>query len=339
MEKNQKQKFNHRNAEVFISYSSRDRDQVLSIADQLESAGVRVWLDRNKIPGGTSWAEEIVRGIKNCKVLILMCSEASMRSRNVKQEIQLAWKYERSYLPLLLEPISFPEQVEYWTEGWQWVEVLNLPTNKWLPKVLQALVHAGVHCQSIDLSNFKKESALKSTNLDQGLGGLRSLAKFTDQIWPLHADQATRGLTIPLRGLGAPQDNVEHGFRLGDRVCLAIESEIDGHLLLLDEGPEEIIYCLCPSWFAPETGIRRGRSYLPQEQASYDSFVITGKPGREQLLAIITDEPLGLDWMPKDPKIPARVLNQADIDLLLNRLRTLERNRWTTLSTYFDVLA
>jgi len=60
---------------------------------------------------------EIVRGIKGCKVLLLMCSDAALRSRNVKQEIQLAWKYERPYLPLLLEPTSFPEQLEYWLEA------------------------------------------------------------------------------------------------------------------------------------------------------------------------------------------------------------------------------
>jgi TIR domain len=82
-------------AEVFISYSSRDRERVIKIAGQLEEAGVKLWLDRNKIAGGLNYGPEIVRGIKNCKVLMLMTTDASMRSRNVKQEIQLAWKYER----------------------------------------------------------------------------------------------------------------------------------------------------------------------------------------------------------------------------------------------------
>jgi hypothetical protein len=67
--------------------------------------------------------------------------------------------------------------------------------------------------------------------------------------------------------------------------------------------------------------------------------VVTGKPGREHLLAIITDESLGLDWLPTDPKKePARVLKQVDIDALLARLRNLEGDRWTALSTYFDVV-
>src|SRR6266540_3541935 len=81
--------------EVFINYASRDSDRVLPIADQLQGASVSLWLDRHKIPGGSNYGPEIVRGIKGCKVLMLICSDAALRSRNVKQEIQLAWKYGR----------------------------------------------------------------------------------------------------------------------------------------------------------------------------------------------------------------------------------------------------
>jgi hypothetical protein len=55
-------------------------------------------------------------------------------------------------------------------------------------------------------------------------------------------------------------------------------------------------------------------------------------------LAIITDRPLGLDWMPRDPKVPARVLSPLDVEGLLGRLRDLEGDRWTALATYFDVV-
>ena len=132
---------------------------------------------------------------------------------------------------------------------------------------------------------------------------------------------------------------MQHGHRLGNRVCLAIESDRAGHLLLLDEGTSGKIYCLCPSVFAPETRLPGGRTYLPQQGSRYDAFEVSGRPGREHLLAILTDEPLGLDWMPNDPNVPARVLSPADIDKLLDRLRDLEADRWTALSTYFDVMA
>lgn len=333
-----------RDIEIFISYSSQDRQQVLQIAEHLEVSGLHVWIDRNRIPGGTNYGPEIVRGIKECQVLMLMCSDNSMRSKNVKQEIQLAWKYSKLYLPLLLEPISFSEQVEYWLEGWQWIEVLDFPTEKWLPQVLNALANAGIQSRLKGHSNDKPlitdDTQAKPVQLVKGLEGLLGVASYTDQVWPMPANRVHRGITSPAtRGLGAPQDDLQHGFRIGGRVCLAIESDREGYLLLLDEGPEGIIYCLCPSWFAPDTHLRAGRSYMPQEGSRYDSFIVTGEPGREHLLAIISEEPLGLDWMPSEPNTPTRTLSQDDINTLLQTLQDMEGDRWVALSTYFDVLA
>lgn len=50
---------------------------------------------------------------------------------------------------------------------------------------------------------------------------------------------------------------------MGGYVIQAVASNRADHLPLLDEGSEEIIYCLCPSWFAPDTRLREGRNDLP----------------------------------------------------------------------------
>ena len=76
---------------VFLSYASADRERAQEIATQLEARGVAVWIDRKSIAGGTSWSAEIVDGIKECEALIALCSSAAVQSRNVQQEIQLAW--------------------------------------------------------------------------------------------------------------------------------------------------------------------------------------------------------------------------------------------------------
>lgn len=281
-----------------------------------------------------------MRAIRGCKALLLMCSDAALRSRNVSQEILLAWKYARPYLPLLLEPISFPEQVEYWLEGWQWVEVLERPPEAWLPEVLRALAHAGIHAAGLPPEGQSKLiTALRPVHA--GLHGLLSAARFTDRIWPVPADAVSRGMTRPtLRDLGEAQDDARRIFRLGERVCVCIESEREGHLLLLDLGTTGKVYCLCPSWFAPEAPLGVGRTYLPQARGAAEAFTVTGRPGREQLLAVVTDEPLGLDWLPPETdktRTPARVLGRENIDALLARLGALEGDRWVALSTYFDV--
>lgn len=129
---------------LFISYASRDREQVQQVAQTLDSIGVRYWLDKDGIAGGTSYGTEIAEAIRSAAALLLICSEPALSSRNVKQEIQLAWKHERPYLPLLLEPVGFPADIEYWLEGSQWIERLTHPEHIWLPQLTRALHRLGV---------------------------------------------------------------------------------------------------------------------------------------------------------------------------------------------------
>src|ERR1700680_4700309 len=89
---------------IFLSYASAERERAFHIADMLDARGGPVWIDRKSIAGGTSWSGEIVDGIKGCAVLVALISEAAAQSRNVQQEIQLAWENDRKILPLLLAP-------------------------------------------------------------------------------------------------------------------------------------------------------------------------------------------------------------------------------------------
>ena len=124
---------------AFVSYASADRERVLPIVDALAEAGINVWMDRYDIKPGSNWAAEIVQGIRGCSALLVACSPAAFASRNVRQEIQVAGKYNRPYVPLILEPAQFPDEVEYQLEGRQWVEVLERPPSEWLPDLLAAL--------------------------------------------------------------------------------------------------------------------------------------------------------------------------------------------------------
>ena len=124
---------------AFISYASQDRRHALRVATALEDAGIGVWLDILNIPGGQSYGPEIVDGIRSSTALVVLCSAASLSSRNVRQEIQLAWRYGRPILPLRLEDVTFPDELAYWLEGAQWIDILDQPPATWLPRIEAAL--------------------------------------------------------------------------------------------------------------------------------------------------------------------------------------------------------
>ena len=126
---------------VFISYASSDRERVLDIVAALREAGITCWIDQHGIEGGANWGQRIAEAIEGCTVFVLISSAASFSSRNVRQEIALAWQHDKRYIPLLLDTTPVPTDIAYWLATAQWIEVLDHPVETWLPKVEAALGH------------------------------------------------------------------------------------------------------------------------------------------------------------------------------------------------------
>ena len=325
------------NPEVFISYARADQARVVQIVDHLRDAGVSIWMDRDSIEGATFYAEEIVLGIRSSRAVLLACSDASMRSWAVKQEIQIAGEQQKVLLPVILTKTAFAEQIEFFLAGRQRIDVEDRPVSEWLPKLLRALEKAGV--QHNGISSPTASAGAEEPKLAWSLEELWKLGSFTDQLWPVPA-RAIAPVT-PTRGfrdMGEAQDDLSHGYRLGEQVRLLLEVDRGGHLLLIDRGTSGKLYCLCPSAFAPLCRVERGLNVYPQPGSRYPAFVLSGATGREQLLAILSEQPLSLNWMPNDPRTPARILSGADVQDLLTLLKGLPPRGWVALSTYFDVL-
>jgi len=325
--------------DVFISYSRRDERRVMEIEDRLAEQGIALWRDKRQIVGGDLFMERIVSAIDNCKAVLLMCSIASMRSRFVQTELLLAWTAERLIVPLLLDdsiPTTYPGQARFCTAGLHWIEVRDHPVDLWLPCVEEALTGHSIGTVAVDLES---EGPADSARPKRDLSTLWNLASLSDEIWPVPASAAESrhaNKDLGYRDLGEEQYDLQRAFRVGSYARIAVESPVEGHLLLLDKGTSGKTYCLCPSRFAPDTRIRPGRNYYPQP-SEYDAFKVTGLPGQESLLALISQEPLGLDWLPGRNEPPARVLEETDVARLIDRLCNIPCDKWAALSSYFEI--
>jgi uncharacterized membrane protein YeaQ/YmgE (transglycosylase-associated protein family) len=113
-------------ANLFISYSSADRDIALRIATRLESNGHVVWIDHKGIRGGTKWAAEIVKAIEASDFIILLLSPDALTSDNVRKEIDLAAEEHKSLLPVLIKPVdAIPVDFKYHLAGIQQIDVTS----------------------------------------------------------------------------------------------------------------------------------------------------------------------------------------------------------------------
>src|ERR1051325_7200575 len=112
--------------DIFISYSSKDREQAQLLTELLASAGLSVWIDQSGIGAATSWSGEISKAITDCKALIVLLSPSSVDSKNVTREVALAFERNKKILPIDLEPVALPDDFAYHLAGLQRASIANI---------------------------------------------------------------------------------------------------------------------------------------------------------------------------------------------------------------------
>jgi adenylate cyclase len=106
-------------SKIFISYSSHERDQALSLVGHLRAHGYEAWFDQGKISGAMNWSSEIVEAINACSVVLFVISRHSAASHNCAKEIFLASEKGKHIIPIILEEVELPIIFEYPLAGLQ----------------------------------------------------------------------------------------------------------------------------------------------------------------------------------------------------------------------------
>ena len=111
----------------FISYSHADKAFARRVHDTLRAAGVRCWLDEQQLKPGDDIQEEVDRSIRQWDKVLLCCSEKSLTSWWVDNEIRIALAKEReaatvqrerlrAIIPLNLDGFLFSDD---WKSGYR----------------------------------------------------------------------------------------------------------------------------------------------------------------------------------------------------------------------------
>lgn len=139
-------------ADIFISYSSKDRAQAEQLTELLASAGLSVWIDKQGIGAATSWSEEIVTALDACTAFIVMLSPSSVESKNVVREVALAFEKNKKILPLDLEPVQLPGSMQYHLAGLQRTAMTNIDS------IIRALGKLGLEATQAPTMKLVKET-------------------------------------------------------------------------------------------------------------------------------------------------------------------------------------
>ncbi len=98
-------------ADVFVSYSRRDREFVRQLHNALANIGRDTWIDWEDIPPTAEWLKEIFAGIEAADTFIFVISPDSVISKVCREELAHAIKHNKRIVPIVRREVSEKESI------------------------------------------------------------------------------------------------------------------------------------------------------------------------------------------------------------------------------------
>ncbi|MCL2378338.1 MAG: TIR domain-containing protein [Defluviitaleaceae bacterium] len=108
--------------DVFISYSSKNKTTADAVCHALEKSGIRCWIAPRDISAGYTYGGQIMYGVENCKVFLLLFSDGANRSEHVLREIERAVNYKKTIIQFRIENVPMCKDFEYFLGAVHWID-------------------------------------------------------------------------------------------------------------------------------------------------------------------------------------------------------------------------
>jgi hypothetical protein len=126
---------------VFISYSSKDRSFITTLARDLQSQGLDVWFDVWKITGREPYWQEIETGIETSSHLLFIVSPESIEPNcGARDELAHAKHYGKKIVVIMAKAVNYDDlPIEITPGRYQIHDIPKLGYAKGLEQVMEAL--------------------------------------------------------------------------------------------------------------------------------------------------------------------------------------------------------
>jgi hypothetical protein len=97
---------------IFISYSSEELDFVNGLVKRLRESGYSPWFNVSNIAPGSEWEPELMKGIEETAVVVLVVSPGAMKSSWVRKEWEGFLASKKPVLQLLYREAETPPELK-----------------------------------------------------------------------------------------------------------------------------------------------------------------------------------------------------------------------------------
>jgi formylglycine-generating enzyme required for sulfatase activity len=124
---------------AFISHASADAELAVRICEGLEARGLQCWIaPRDVQPQGT-YGSEIVRGLREAEVFLVIVTDAAAESQQVEREAERASHYKKRIIPLIVGKSDPGPRLEFYVAGRQHFPCSGSPDDRFLDALAGAI--------------------------------------------------------------------------------------------------------------------------------------------------------------------------------------------------------
>lgn len=123
--------------QVFISHSSKDETTADAICAKLREQNITCWIAHRDIVSSTEYAGAIVEAINAASVFILVFSANSNKSKDVRSELNLAFKKGLPIIPFRIEDVQPSEDAAYYISSLDWLDAFTPPLEAHLEHLVE----------------------------------------------------------------------------------------------------------------------------------------------------------------------------------------------------------
>ena len=119
-----------RELDVFISYSTKNKNVADAVVANFEQNGIKCWYAPRDILPGQEWVSAIKSALHAAKIFILIYTQESNDSRQVMNEVAMAFNAGKTIIPFRLTEGEMNDELEYYLTRVHWLDAVSRPMER-----------------------------------------------------------------------------------------------------------------------------------------------------------------------------------------------------------------
>lgn len=156
--------------DVFIAYSSHDRNIVSTMAAFLRNKGISCWAFHEDIQPGEEFAEAIFSAMSGCKVFMVVLSSHTSTSMHIEREIEFAFRMGKTVVPIRTDQAVLATTLSIRLDHCESIDATARPFESNLSRLLEAIQSA----LSIRTVSSKGEPPGVLARIDSAIGQIQA---------------------------------------------------------------------------------------------------------------------------------------------------------------------